>query len=411
MTTMAAAPSSLRASRTVVAHGGDLHRAIARYDRPRADWLDLSTGVNPQTYPVSMPPAEIWRTLPDDHDDLATIAAAYYGCPVGHVLPVAGSQAVIRMLPTILRDSMARRAEQDGITMSSSLGDAAVATLTYGEYAPAFTAAGVRVHCFDPADPAPLDTLPETVRYLVVVNPNNPTTDRHTPERLRAWQAILKRRGGALIVDEAFVDAYDAAPASFASPEASAQADSLAQWDAADTSRIVFRSVGKFFGLAGIRSGFVLAAPALCETLRAHLGAWTVSGPARHATREALSDTAWQHTMRLTLGTQSRALHALLLRHGFPARITPLFAWWPWADAFGLQDQLAEQGIWIRCFAAPDAPVPSHLACGGFVPTPRLPSIRIGLPGSDAALARLDRALHATRKPEAARDNENEGDE
>ena len=29
-------------------HGGNLHDAIRRYGRPRAEWLDLSTGINPQ---------------------------------------------------------------------------------------------------------------------------------------------------------------------------------------------------------------------------------------------------------------------------------------------------------------------------------------------------------------------------
>ena len=399
MTTAASAPIT-HTTRSVVTHGGDLHRAIARYGRPRADWLDLSTGVNPQTYPVSMPPADIWRTLPDDHDDLATVAAAYYGRPAGHVLPVAGSQAVIRILPTVLRDSMAARAGQDG-NAPSTLGDAAVATLTYGEYAPAFTAAGVRVHCFDPADPAPLDTLPETVRYLVVVNPNNPTTDRHADARLHAWQALLEQRGGALIIDEAFADAYEP---SADTPVSITPSGSTACMNLDDSSRIVFRSVGKFFGLAGIRSGFVLASPALCDALGAQLGAWTVSGPARHATREALRDTAWQARMRRTLDAQSRALHAILVRHGFPARVTPLFAWWPWADAFTLQERLAEYGIWVRCFAAPATPVPSRPFSAGFTPTPTLPSVRIGLPGSDAALARLDRALQTIRNDAAATD-------
>lgn len=380
--------------RAVVQHGGDLHRAIAQYGRPRADWLDLSTGVNPEAYPVSMPTSDIWRTLPDDHDDLAAVAGAYYHWPASHVLPVAGSQAVIRTLPAVL-DGMTRAGKTDAPT-SSGRGDAAVATLTYGEYAPAFAAAGVRVHTYDPADPAPLDTLPDTVRYLVVVNPNNPTTDRHPVAILREWQARLARRGGALIVDEAFADAYDAAADGDAGVGTIGTGWADIGIDATalpDSSLIVLRSVGKFFGLAGIRAGFVLASPAICEALRVHLGAWTVSGPARHAAREALRDTAWQTAMRRSLDAQRHALHAILVEHGFPARSTPLFAWWPWADAFGLQARLADQGIWIRCFAASAAPSPARQSATAFFETARLPSVRIGLPGSTAALERLSRAL------------------
>ncbi|MGF7187731.1 cobalamin biosynthetic protein CobC [Robbsia andropogonis] len=412
--------------RDVVVHGGDLQRAIDRYKRPRGAWLDLSTGINPQAYPVSMPPPGIWRMLPDDHDDLAEVAAAYYGCHASAILPVAGTQAVIRALPGILAamGSVSNAMAPESTCSPPAplpLGDAAVATLTYGEYAPAFTAAGIRVHRFDPADPAPLDTLPDTVRYLVVVNPNNPTTDRHTVARLHRWRETLARRGGTLIVDEAFADAYACAPVDAAMDRDVAETPtdvpthptaplsppepgcaSIISKDITQDGLIVLRSVGKFFGLAGIRAGFVVASPAVCDALRGHLGAWTVAGPARHAAREALQDRPWQEAMRQTLRAQSRGLYAILVKHGFPARITPLFAWWPYAEALTLQAQLAEYGIWIRCFPAPSfqtspsvAPDTSADRADGLTPTPSLPSVRIGLPGTDAALTRLDQALQA----------------
>ena len=43
---------------------------------------------------------------------------------------------------------------------------------------------------------------------------------------------------------------------------------------------VVLRSFGKFFGLAGLRLGFALAAPPLAARLAALLGPWAVSGPA-----------------------------------------------------------------------------------------------------------------------------------
>ena len=57
---------------------------------------------------------------------------------------------------------------------------------------------------------------------------------------------------------------------------------------------VVLRSFGKFFGLAGIRLGFALAAPALAVRLGAALGPWAVSGPALAVGGKALADTAWR---------------------------------------------------------------------------------------------------------------------
>ncbi len=41
---------------------------------------------------------------------------------------------------------------------------------------------------------------------LLVVNPNNPTGRVFEPAELLAWHARLQRRGGWLLVDEAFMD-------------------------------------------------------------------------------------------------------------------------------------------------------------------------------------------------------------
>jgi len=52
-------------------HGGNLRDAAIRFGRAPEDWIDLSTGINPQWYPV--PPL----ALPDSGDpaDVATMAS------------------------------------------------------------------------------------------------------------------------------------------------------------------------------------------------------------------------------------------------------------------------------------------------------------------------------------------------
>ncbi|KND60439.1 L-threonine 3-O-phosphate decarboxylase [Candidatus Burkholderia verschuerenii] len=322
-----------------IPHGGNLREAARRHDIALADWLDLSTGINPFGYPVPPVPPDAWRRLPEDDDGVAACAARYYGAE--SALPVAGSQAVIRVLPALLKG-----------------GVAAVAPLTYGEYAPAFARAGHRIVTLD----TDADDLPDAVDHVIVANPNNPTAARLSRDTLLRWHAQLARRGGTLIVDEAFADVDPGA--------------SLADIATRD-GLVVLRSVGKFFGLAGIRAGFVLAAPDVQRALRDTLGAWTVGGPARHAVQAAFADLDWQRDTRARLHRDGARLGALLASHGFDLRSTPLFSWMPTPDAAALQHALAQRGIWTRLFALPEMTT----------------SLRIGLPGADGDWARLERAL------------------
>ncbi|HEY4801699.1 MAG TPA: threonine-phosphate decarboxylase CobD [Paraburkholderia sp.] len=330
---------------TLIAHGGNLHEAAQRYGIAWEAWIDLSTGINPHGYPVPPVPAAAWRRLPDDGDGFAACAARYYGAPdARHVLPVAGSQAAIRALPAQLRRARVSRV--------------AIAPLTYGEYAPAFAQAG---HEIAPLD-VTLDALPDAITHAVVVNPNNPTAAHLAAARLLHWHAQLAARGGTLIVDEAFADAFG-----------TERSETLAH----ATSReglVVLRSPGKFFGLAGARCGFALGAPALLDALRARLGAWTVSGPARHAVTHAFEDSAWQSAMRVRLATESARLVALLRAHGFAPHATPLFAWITDPRAAALQDALARHAVWTRRFDAPA-------------------SLRFGLPASEDEWQRFENAL------------------
>ncbi|MGF6725048.1 cobalamin biosynthetic protein CobC [Paraburkholderia sp. GAS41] len=323
-----------------IVHGGNLHAAAQRYGIAYAQWLDLSTGINPHGYPVPPVPAEAWRRLPDEGDDFAACAAHYYGAPdAQHVLPVAGSQAAIRALPQLLPRAAV-----------------AIAPLTYSEYAPAFERAGHRIVPLDLA----CDTLPDDVTHAVVVNPNNPTADHLSAAKLLQWHAQLAARGGTLVLDEAFADALPAAA-------------SLAAY----TDRpglVVLRSPGKFFGLAGVRAGFVLGEPALLGRLRDLLGAWTVSGPARHAVNAAFKDLVWQSEMRAQLATASARLTRLLQAQRFSIHSTPLFAWTADPRAVGLHHALASRGIWTRLF-------------------PVSASVRFGLPGTEHEWLRFEQAL------------------
>jgi cobalamin biosynthetic protein CobC len=331
-----------------VAHGGNLDEAVRHHGIAREHWLDLSTGINPNGYPIPPIDPQAWLRLPDDHDDLEAVAAACYSGE--RALALAGTQAAIRMLPSLL-----------------ARGTVGISTLTYGEYAPAFEHAGFPVERFTsgPLDAGAVDKLgrqseatslmagqrlPEHWRHLVLVNPNNPTAEVVAPDVLLDWHSQLAARGGCLIVDEAFADATPASSIAFASSR---------------PGLIVLRSVGKFFGLAGARVGFLLAEPALLDAARRHAGPWTVTGPARAVVRAALLDTGWQTSTRTRLAESAARLAALLEAHDLCVFRTALFAWAPHPRAAELHEALAKTGIWVRYFD-------------------RVPSLRFGLPPDEA---------------------------
>lgn len=142
---------------------------------------------------------------------------------------------------------------------------------------------------------------------------------------------------------------------------------------AAAPNLIVFRSLGKFFGLAGARVGFVLPTPELQARMAEAMGPWTLAGPAREVARQALLDTDWQAAARARLGPASLRLQHLLARFGM-VTATSLFVTLEAPVVASLHAGLARQGIITRSFAD------SSL-------------LRVGLPPHQAAWARLTEAL------------------
>lgn len=344
-------------------HGGRLREASRRHAIPLADWVDLSTGIAPWPYPLPPLAAELWQRLPEDDDGLREAAAGYYGVTndgvtddgvsdVARILPLAGSQAAIQALPRL-----------------RAAGTVAMPMPTYGEYAPAWRAAGHRV-----IECAFASLVAQDADVVLLANPNNPDARRLDRAALLALAARLARRGGWLIVDEAFADADVAdATISLAAVAGGAAAPNV----------IVLRSLGKFFGLAGARVGFCIAAPALLDRLRDLLGPWPLANPSRHVARQCLCDAPWQAAQRERLRQALARLCALLTEHGLPpSATTALFAYVPChasshvscATAASVQEHLARRGILVRHFAAPAA-------------------LRFGLPGDEAAWTRLGAAL------------------
>lgn len=330
-------------SAPLVQHGGNLEAARRRFPGAPEPWIDLSTGINSEAYPIGPISQAAWERLPetDAVSALEEKAAGRYGAVrSANVVAGPGTQALIQWLPRIIR------AKRVGV-----LG------FTYSEHKRAWRESGANV-----------STVNE-VRQLadfdvaVVVNPNNPDGRLIAAGELRELAGALARTGGALVVDEAFMDVIR--PSQSLVPGMPAQ------------RTVVLRSFGKIYGLAGVRLGFAICSSDLVSALRNVLGPWSVPGPALEVGSCALSDDAWLKAAIDRLDANAARLDALLLETGF--RIlggVSLFRLCFHPEAQRVFERLGSAGILVRSFAQPNW-------------------LRFGIPQAEADWARLEQTLRA----------------
>ena len=308
-------------------HGGRLGAAARLFPQARTPWIDLSTGISPWPYPAE---AETdWSRLPEPAalTGLEAAAAACFGAPdPEEVVAVPGSDLALRLLPQLL-----------------GVADARYLSPIYSGHKAAWPDAS-------PMVPGTLGRA----ELLILCNPNNP--DGRTTDR-----SELYRFPGQIIVDEAFADTM---PGLTLAPDR--------------RGAIVLRSFGKFFGLPGLRLGFVIADRPLARRLRALIGDWPVGSATIAIATAAYRDSDWQASQRQRLADASQRLDTLLKACGLTiAGGTPLFRLARCERGSELFHHLAQAGILTRPFAD-DAN-----------------ALRFGLPGEAPQWQRLEQALSA----------------
>ena len=322
-------------------HGGALDRVAARFPAAPLPWIDLSTGINPWSWPVDRIDPDPLLHLPtySDMEGCRTAMAEAFAASASELTLVPGTEVAIRLLPQIIT---ARRV--------------AVLSPSYGDHAESWGAAGAEVvSTTDPLSHA------DDADIVVLCNPNNPDGRCFDADALSDARERLARRGGWLIVDEAYADLY---PARSLAPLAGSP------------GLLVLRSTGKFFGLPGLRLGAVLGPSALAAGLERLLGVWRISGPTLAIGTRAYTDFEWQQSMREQLATARASLDALLeAGGGRVAGGTDLFRYVELDDAHATWRNLCEHGIYARRF--------------GWTRT----HLRVGLPGMPEAEERLANAL------------------
>lgn len=314
-------------------HGGRLGAAWEAFGG--TDWIDLSTGIAPWAWPVGELDLALDR-LPEPEELAALEAAAgsAFGLPEERAaVAVPGTDLALRLLAHLIG------ARSPAVVRPGYAGHAAAWPDAVAIRAEWIEAAAGQHDLIVLASPA---------------NPDGRVLDPAMAERI-VGRAML-------LVDEAYADP---GPGFSAMP-----------WD----GLVTLRSFGKFYGLPGLRLGFVIAPRPLAGRLRAMLGDWPVSMPAIAIGTAAYRDGAWREAQAGRIARQSAALDDLLAKAGLAVvGGTPLFRFAACDDAERLFRHLAERAILTRPFAG------------------RPDRLRIGLPRDGEGLARLAAALREFR--------------
>lgn len=332
-----------------IVHGGGITAAAATFGGRPDDWLDLSTGINP--CPVALPeiPARAWHRLPDRHlvDEASRAARDHYGSGEILPLPVPGTQSVIQLLPRLVEAGRLVGGTDNRVAVTGNKvavmderiavtdNRVAVVSPTYGEYVRAFASDGFAVDTVDD-----LAAIGSEHRLAIVVNPNNPDGRVWPTEMLIALHDRMKSANGFLVVDEAFGDTDPALSLASRAPQL--------------PNLIIFRSFGKFFGLAGLRLGFAIARRDILARFEDWLGPWAVSGPALSIAGSLLSSDV--SPIRGRMDERSAGLHAVLKGAGLQiSGGTALFTLVADARAGDIYTHLCRHHILVRKFDyAPD---------------------------------------------------------
>ncbi len=269
-------------------HGGNIYQFAKHLGCLPEQVLDFSSNINPDQ-------AVDWRTLQPvslgpyadpDYSLLKQAISHRYKMPANADIEVfnGASAAIFSLLRWILPQ------------------DLVLYTPLYGEYAHIAGELGCQVHNIDRFKPLTTD-IPKA-STVIFVNPSTPDGQLYDlQERLTAWQAAECH----IIVDESFLDFC--------------VAESVAECIAGYDKLYIIKSLSKFYGCAGIRVGFIIAAAPVIKELRRYEPAWKLSSFDMIYMQQALANDDFVEKTREQTASLRNMLRLALQSSGLFERI------------------------------------------------------------------------------------------
>ena len=225
---------------------------------------------------------------------------------------------------------------------------------TFGYYTPCAQMQGMAIEAIPYALPDfafPLEALTAALlrpgvappKLLLICNPNNPTGTRLAPDQILALAAAAPQT--LVVVDEL----YEAFTGDSLLPGLLGGGDPFAAYP----NLVVLRSLAKTAGLAGLRIGFAIGAPAVVDRISRVTGPYDINSLAVTAALAALADQAYVDAyVAEVLGARDWLVAQLLqagVRHHSAGGNYLLI--WPQADPRAVEQALRQAGILVRSMA------------------------------------------------------------
>jgi threonine-phosphate decarboxylase len=318
---------------TTPPHGGDVYQLARTLGVPLRELVDFSANINPLGFPGGLPRAlqaalaEIVHYPDRRCQALQEDLAAYHHLSPQQILVGNGSTELIYLLARTLKPRKAL-----------------IVAPAFSEYEAALRTANVPVefHLTLEIQNFTLAQVlaPQGADLVFLAHPASPSGTLLPPEVLLGALAAVEAAGGYLLLDEAFIDFV----------EESSFKDQLARFP----RLLLLRSFTKFFGIPGIRLGYLLGAPELLGRLAQVQEPWSVSTLAQAAGRACLADAAYAAESRAAVQRERehlfRGLAGLPGLKPFPSAVNYLLVKLtrPGATAAELRQQLLPHHLVIR---------------------------------------------------------------
>ena len=276
-------------------HGGNVSEISRRYGIDEDKIIDFSANINPLGYPPGLKETIIKEfdsilNYPDiDSFELVSGLSEYHDIGRDYIVVGNGSTEFMYSIPLTFKPQKAL-----------------IVTPAFSEYEKGLRLAGAKVSYFqtDEKEDFSIDIarlckrLKEGFDIVCFCNPANPTGVLTSKDELCRAIACAGKTGTLAVIDEAFIDFEE---------EESVKKEILRF-----SNLIVLRSMTKFFGIPGLRIGYVIASTPCIAKIREVKPPWTVNSLGQKVAAYAFSDRDYIRDTRQYITNERELLMAAI---------------------------------------------------------------------------------------------------
>lgn len=253
-------------------HGGNLERAMERYDISLDRIIDFSAninplGISPKIKEVIVKNIDQLSHYPDPEcKEVKKVISGYFKIDYENIILGNGSTELIYLIVQTLKPKKVL-----------------IPIPTFCEYERALNNSNISINFYKLKEKQEFlvsmdEIIPQLpgIDLVFLCNPNNPTGTFLHREEILILVKEIQRRKIFLVLDEAFIDLH----------EEESFIKEVKNYD----HLIILRSLTKFFGLPGLRIGFGVGSSKLIKELKIQKIPWSVNYLAQIAVREVLRD-------------------------------------------------------------------------------------------------------------------------